>query len=624
MSSRRRVHNTLRAVVIGTVAAGLAGAGLLSGGMAAGDAGPVGQACGAAVPAAESQRLIVRLAPSAAAPEQYAAVTAEVERCGGRVVAVQPAVGTIVVDATVGTAARLHQLDGVAGVTPDATATPLSLGFDPATQPGAMTNVTRVTGAQDLWRQGLTGAGVDVALIDTGVAPVPALSNATKVVVGPDLSFESQDTDLRYLDTFGHGTHMAGIIAGREAAPGTGYAYANDRTNFYGMAPDARLISIKVGANDGAVDVSQLIAAIDWVVQNRSANGLNIKVLNLSFGTDSVQSWILDPLSQAAEVASRAGILVVAAGGNDGESSRGLADPAVNPHVLAVGAADTKGTDSLADDVVPSFSQHSASALLGRGPDLVAPGVRIVSASVPGSVLAQAHPQALVGNGAFLRGSGTSQAAAVASGAAALIWQRWPNLSPAQIRELLVRTATPLTGISQAHQGAGALNLTRITSHSPALTAGLADLALGVTSVASSGLGSLDAARGTHIVTLDGVPLTGDRDIFDERWWSSVLATQSATRSAWNLTTGTFNGNEWIGSGFTADTTSVAGRTWSGRTWAGRTWAGRTWAGGTWTGRTWAGRTWAGGTWTGGTWDDPAAVMTGGWSSRTWASRTWA
>jgi serine protease AprX len=624
MNSRRRVHNTLRAVVIGTVAAGLAGAGLLSGGMAAGDAGPVGQACGAAVPAAESQRLIVRLAPSAAAPEQYAAVTAEVERCGGRVVAVQPAVGTIVVDATDGTAARLHQLDGVAGVTPDATATPLSLGFDPATQPGAMTNVTRVTGAQDLWRQGLTGAGVDVALIDTGVAPVPALSNATKVVVGPDLSFESQDTDLRYLDTFGHGTHMAGIIAGREAAPGTGSAYANDRTNFYGMAPDARLISIKVGANDGAVDVSQLIAAIDWVVQNRTANGLNIKVLNLSFGTDSVQSWILDPLSQAAEVASRAGILVVAAGGNDGESSRGLADPAVNPHVLAVGAADTKGTDSLADDVVPSFSQHSASALLGRGPDLVAPGVRIVSASVPGSALAQAHPQALVGNGAFLRGSGTSQAAAVASGAAALIWQRWPNLSPAQIRELLVRTATPLTGISPAHQGAGALNLTRITSHSPALTAGLADLALGVTSVASSGLGSLDAARGTHIVTLDGVPLTGDRDIFDEHWWSSVLATQSATRSAWNLTTGTFNGNEWIGSGFTADTTSVAGLTWSGRTWAGRTWAGRTWAGGTWTGRTWAGRTWAGGTWTGGTWDDPAAAMNGGWSSRTWASRTWA
>ena len=162
----------------------------------------------------------------------------------------------------------------------------LASGYDAATDMNSMYNTTQYTGAQAWWSAGFTGAGVDVAIIDTGVSPVEGLSDPGKIVHGPDLSFESQSESFRNLDTNGHGTFMAGIIAGRGSGAVSG-SYAGDSTNFLGVAPDARILSVKVGVADGGVDVSQVIAAIDWVVQHRNDNGMNIRVLNLSFGTDS-------------------------------------------------------------------------------------------------------------------------------------------------------------------------------------------------------------------------------------------------------------------------------------------------------------------------------------------------
>jgi subtilisin family serine protease len=122
---------------------------------------------------------------------------------------------------------------------------------------------------------------------------------------------------------------------------------------FVGMAPGARLVSVKVANRSGAADVSQVIAAIDWVVQQRNRHGLNIRVLNLSFGTDSAQDYRLDPLSFAAEVAWRKGIVVVAAAGNGRADARtGSTIPAFNPFLLAVGAADNKGTKRTRDDEI--------------------------------------------------------------------------------------------------------------------------------------------------------------------------------------------------------------------------------------------------------------------------------
>jgi serine protease AprX len=138
----------------------------------------------------------------------------------------------------------------------------------------------------------------------------------------------------------------------------------SDTTKFVGIAPDARIVNVKVGAFDGAVDVSQVIAAIDWVVQNRAnatvSPPLNIKVINLSFGTDSIQAADVDPLVHAAEVAWKAGITVVAAGGNDGRNAGPLGYPAVSPAIVAVGASDTRATLSVDDDRIPSSPSTAA------------------------------------------------------------------------------------------------------------------------------------------------------------------------------------------------------------------------------------------------------------------------
>src|SRR4029077_3444170 len=145
----------------------------------------------------------------------------------------------------------------------------------PARDVGALYNTTLMTAAQAFWQAGSTGRGIDVAVLDSGVVPVNGLTAPGKVLNGPDLSFESQAPNLRYLDTFGHGTHMAGIIDGRDNEAVAGH-YAGDTGDFIGMAPDARIVSIKVADANGLSDVSQVLAGIDWVVQHHADPGLNI------------------------------------------------------------------------------------------------------------------------------------------------------------------------------------------------------------------------------------------------------------------------------------------------------------------------------------------------------------
>ncbi len=285
---------------------------------------------------------------------------------------------------------------------------------------------------------GLTGAGVGVAVIDTGINQVPGLAGSGKVVDGPDLSFDALNANLRHRDLHGHGTNMAAIIAAQGATGGDG------------VAPDAQLVNVKVGTGDGTVDVSQVIAAIDWVVQNRARH--NVRVLNLAFDTDAGQSYVLDPLSHAVENAWKAGIVVVVAGGNDGRGIRRLGNPAINPFVIAVGAANDSGFK------VTTWSSTGDGV---RNPDLVAPGMNVLSATVPGSYLADTYPQATCVDGGgtrYLRGSGTSQAAAVVSGAAALLLQQRPSLTPDQVKYLLTSTAVYL-GRNSTQTGNGRIDL---------------------------------------------------------------------------------------------------------------------------------------------------------------------
>ena len=239
-----------------------------------------------------------------------------------------------------------------------------------AAQAGSLyTLANEVTGASDLWDAGYTGRGVDVAVIDSGIVPVDGLQPPGKVVYGPDLTIEA-NTSAKNLDTYGHGTHMAGIIAGRDSSAST---VTGNSSDFVGMAPDARIVSIKVADAKGQTDVSQAIAAIDWVVQNRNKNGLNIRVLNMSFGTDGVQDYLLDPLAYAAEQAWHQGIVVVVAVGNEGFGTGKVNNPAYDPYLIAVGSNDSQGTATAADDAVSAFSNDGDGT---RNPDLVAPGER--------------------------------------------------------------------------------------------------------------------------------------------------------------------------------------------------------------------------------------------------------
>ncbi len=441
------------------------------------------------------------------------------------------------------------------------------------TKPTTIKQAIGIIGADDARRAGLKGEGVTVALIDSGVTPVRYLKG--RILNGPDLSFDSQIAELEYLDAYGHGTHMAGIITG--------------------IAPRASLLNVKVGAADGSVDVSQVLAAINWVIEHRDDNGMNVRVLNLSFGTDSTQAYTIDPLSYAVEVAWRNDIVVVVASGNDGNASR-LRSPATNPLVLAVGAADTKGTKTTTDDRVADFS----SCGVGRSVDVVAPGRSIASLRVKGSQADSKHPTAVVGQD-FFRGSGTSQAAAMVSGAAAVIVGAHPEYTADQVKAALVSTASPIVG-SAACQGSGMIDVGAAAITWTPNGDHVQDFA------PSTGTGSLEAARGTDHLENEGVVLKGEMDIFGMAFDGSTWSGSTWSGSTWSG--GLWNGSTWSGS------------TWSGSTWSGSTWSGSTWSGSTWSGSTWSDAYWTGSTWSGGTWS--ASTWTGNsWTGSNWTGLTW-
>ncbi len=404
--------------------------------------------------------------------------------------------------------------------------------------------VDKVTGDEQR-ASGGDGTGVDIALIDSGVAPVDGL-DGPQVLHGPDLSGEGSTAEVAYLDTYGHGTHMAGIMVGRRAG--------NE-----GIAPDARVVSVKVAGHDGSTSVAQVVAAIDWVVEHRNTDGLNIRVLNLSLGQAGVTTHEGNLLSAAAERAWDAGIFVVVAAGNDGATSGTLDAPAIDPHLMAVGAVDGVAETRTKRQAPPVWSAQGDGT---RNPELAAPGVSIASYRVPGSTVDQLVPSARFGDDLFL-GSGTSQAAAVVSASAARLFEDYPTMTPADMKATLEASAiTRLTGV-ETRIGAG--------------------------------------------VVRGGVAWTSPQ--FDTPAENHARAAGTGTGIA-SPTGATWSGGTWSGA-------TWSGATWSGATWSGATWSGATWSGATWSGATWSGATWSGATWSGATWSGAT------WSGATWSGATW-
>src|SRR3954468_11539138 len=466
------------------------------------------------------------------------------------------------------------------------------LGYDAVGDKGSLFNIAEVVGAHATYAAGITGKGVGVALIDTGVSPVAGLTSGN-VVNGPDLSFDSQDPATAHVDGFGHGTHLASIIAGRDVA-GTPASYL-DPSRFTGVAPDANLVNVKVGASNGDVDVSQVIAAIDWVVQHRNDESLNIRVINLSYGTDSVQSSTVDPLAFAVENAWKNGIAVVVAGGNEGDTTTNLANPASDPHVLAVGAMNSAGTVSTTDDTVPTWSTDGTDQ---RHVDLTAPGVSVLGLRVPGGAADSENPKARVGD-RFARASGTSMAAAVVSGEAALLYQAKPDLTPDQVKQILMGSANGLNNVSTLLEGAGTTDLRKALKTVPKEIVDPTPW--------GTGTGSLEAARGGfHVVVGDtatgDTTLAGEVDVFGTSWNAAAWAKSSKDRKSWHdgewrgatLTAKGWkdvgNGRKaWVAATWNTTGTVVANGDWSARMWRDGTWSARMWRDSMWSARMWRG-----------------------------------
>ena len=503
----------------------------------------------------------------------------------------------------------------------DATATVNGV-YSPANDPGSLYTIENAIGARTVWarqdsaHRQITGQGVGIALLDSGVSQVPGLDGAGKVSYGPDLSIEGNST-LADQDTFGHGTHMAGIIAAHDPATLTATSIPHLNPNVQlGVAPNAALEALKLATTDGSTDVSQVIAALDWVTQHPTmADGTRIRVVNLSFGTDSEQAYRSDPLAAAAENAWKHGIVVVVSGGNEGYNADRLTDPAMDPYVLSVGASDPNGT--VAGWSSPYVAAFSSSGTSSRHVDLLAPGRSIVSLREPGSYVDTNHPEGRVASdttGRLFRGSGTSQAAAVVSGAVALLLQAYPNLTPDQVKFLLTSTATTVAA-SPIYAGAGELDIASAVNKASNENSLLGRLLGGVPAATqtwptSTGQGSIEAARGgSDLVDPSGQVISGEVDVQGMPWNPAAWWAASSTLTAWNG--GLWDGATWTGSSW-ASLGGWDGARWDASRWSASRWSASRWSDANWDTSRWDASRWSASRWSASRWSDDA------WSASRW------
>jgi serine protease AprX len=294
-------------------------------------------------------------------------------------------------------------------------------------------------GADKAWMRGVYGAGVSVAVVDTGVAgylPDFETGGQSRVIASAVTNPCATDAD----DHVGHGTHVAGLVAGNSV----GYGGVSLSGRYMGVAPKANIVSVKVSDDGGDTTVLDVIYGLQFVVDNKDA--LGIRVVNLSLSSSAAESYKTDPLDAAAEAAWFSGIVVAAAAGNDGTSSNSVSfSPGNDPFVITTGALDDKGTSRLDDDGVASWSSRGVTQDGFTKPDVLAPGSKLVAPLAPNSSFPSLCRTCTIGR-TYFRLSGTSMATAVVSGTAALMLQNRPGLTPDQVKGALVSSGRRLAG----------------------------------------------------------------------------------------------------------------------------------------------------------------------------------
>ncbi|MBW3658359.1 MAG: S8 family serine peptidase [Actinobacteria bacterium] len=441
-------------------------------------------------------------------------------------------------------------------VVPAGAASATDLGDSSTTTATAAPSTTYAAsiGAVEAWAQGHTGAGVGIALIDTGVDPVPGLED--RIAARFDVSGAPNLTDGH-----GHGTFLAGLMvggAGPDGAP-------------LGVAPGAHVVSIKVADMHGDTTLDRVLSGLAVARATRGAFNTRVIVLALGGPADDLR----DPLEEALQDLWADGFVVVVPSGNQADM---VVEPGVSPYLLTVGAVDDAGTPDASDDRVAPWSatgaaRAAAGPLTGAPkPEVLAPGVSLVSTRMPGSTADIENPGSRI-DGRWFRGSGTSMAAAVAAGAAALLIDADPSLTPDQVKGRLAASGRALP---------------------------------------SGGARVLDvpAALGSDAVANVGLP---------------ALAVREPEQPTGGWTGTDFTGRSWIGRSWIGR--SWIGDEWTGRSWIGRSWIGRSWIDAEWDGRSWIGRSWIGRSWIELEWDGRSWIgrswIDHEWEGRSWIGRSW-
>jgi subtilisin family serine protease len=504
------------------------------------------------------------VAPPAAAPlvrvvvqatDSAAQAAAAVRRAGGTVRADLPIVDGVSASVPVNALRALGAAPGVRAVTPDAAVQVQGSTTDAS---GRQSVYPREVGASTLHAAGATGKRVRVALVDTGVTPgtdlagrvVPVDDPAQDPLLGSGEQVECANFsgEPGCADSYGHGTFLAGLIAGDGSASAGRYT---------GVAPGAEIVSVKIAGRDGSADVTKVLAAIQWVVSFKDT--YDISVLNLSLGTSSTAPVELDPLNHAVERAWAAGIVVVVAASNRGPDAATISKPADDPLVLTVGAVDDRGTPAVSDDRSPAFTGRGPTAHGRAKPDVVAPGVRLVSLRSPGSFVEE-HAGGTGVDATYRRGSGSSMSAAVVSGVVALVREARPEWTPDQVKSALVATAHGVISTDPSVVGAGLVQAPEAAAYGgPFVDQG---------APTAAGGGSLDASRADVLVEqagclLDCLPRLGE-----------------TTEQGLAFLSSDFTGNSWYGnSWYSSQWVGLTGNSWYGNSWYGNSWYGNSWYG---------------------------------------------
>jgi serine protease AprX len=383
------------------------------------------------------------------------------------------------------------------------------------------------------------GEGATVAVIDTGIAgDMPDFADADgssrvveSVVTNPDATTAT--------DLYGHGTHVAGIIAGNSYnRPATDSNYGAYR----GVAPRAKLVSVKVSDDIGATSLIDVIYGLQFVVDHKA--DYNIRVVNLSLNSTVAQSYATDPLDAAVEAAWNSGIVVVTAAGNRGTDADAVSyAPANDPYVITVGAADDAGTKATTDDALATWSSRGVTQDGFAKPDVYAPGAHIVSTVPAGSAFFALCPSCVKDAEGYFQVGGTSMAAPMVSGLVADLLTAHPAWTPNQVKYVLQTTGRPLLDkVNLEAAGDKAMNATP--------PAGGANQNLRPNSLIDPATGGIDYTRAT----------------WTRATWTTAADTLRATwsRATWTRATWTSTSQDGDAQG----TTDPTRATWSRATWS--------------------------------------------------------